>query len=204
VRERVTQLWPKAIRRAGIAILKVKGESAGGTAAVGLSRMNHGWFPAQAETSFEPWSSRRTSCETRGWATCSPNGLLFAALAFAWRAAQALSLVVVLSVMGTSIAAIGLVSMLLSDRAIRYLRMRGPTALERSKSHGFTMDEQVELESIPVALHKPQLDDAKSSERAGDRPRWSLGGVLQPWHSLPAILGGAWVAILIVGAVFLG
>jgi hypothetical protein len=123
------------------------------------------------------------------------NGLLFAALGFAWDAAHALSLVVVLALMGISVAAVGLAAMLLSDRAIRYLRLRGPTHRERLGEHGFTVDEKAELESIPVALTKQQIDEALDQVTI----QWDIGRILQPWHSLPMVLGGAWLAILIVG-----
>jgi hypothetical protein len=127
------------------------------------------------------------------------NGLLFAALGFAWSASHAKSLVVVLAVMGIAVAAIAFVSMLLSDLAIRYLRLRGPTDIERSRGHGFTVDPNVELETIPVALSKKQLDQAL----AADTYKWTAERILQPWHSLPMILGGAWLAILIIGLVVL-
>jgi hypothetical protein len=67
------------------------------------------------------------------------------------------------------------------------------------RGHGFTVDANVELETIPVALSKDQLDEALASETS----KWTTDRILQPWHSLPLILGGAWLAIFIVGLVVL-
>jgi hypothetical protein len=128
------------------------------------------------------------------------NGLLFAALGFAWKASHARSLVIIFSSMGILVAMVGLGSMVLSDRAIRYLRNRGPTTDQRKPGGWNAVDETDEIESIPVALSRAQIKDAL----AGDRVAWwDLDRIIQPWHSLPVILFGAWVAILIVGIKFL-
>jgi len=117
------------------------------------------------------------------------NGLLFAGLAFAWRAPHARSLVLVLAATGILIAVSTLSSMTLSDRAISYLRERAP--LGRARLDGKNPTEEEEIESIPVALNELQI-----------RQGWVLR-LLQPWRALPVFLGVAWVAILVLGFKYL-
>jgi hypothetical protein len=126
------------------------------------------------------------------------NGLLFAGLAFAWKSSPH-SLVFVLAAMGILIAASALWSMVLSDRAIRYLRNRDPIARNNPRVPTYSVAADVELGSIPVAfssqLPSPEsADDPTQRKRVRRLWRW----LVQPWHALPIILGGAWVAILII------
>ena len=128
------------------------------------------------------------------------NGFLFAALAFAWRAPHALALVVVLAALGILIAGGAYSSMILSDGAIRYLRSRGPTEEERSLRHGFTVEPAMEPASIPVALSGTQLREGRKAAKSSQT---TIQRISQPWHSLPVILGAAWLVILILGSILL-
>ena len=135
------------------------------------------------------------------------NGLLFAALGFAWDAKNAKPLVVVLACMGIVIAFIALLAMILSDSAIRYWR-----DLDKGRARP---------DQIPIAYSKkrireekkrqgqgPQIQGAQGSQpeeaqaplpeiiwwRIVDAFRWLLG----LWHALPLVLGAAWTAILVI------
>ena len=149
------------------------------------------------------------------------NGLLFTALAFAWRAPRALSLVLILAAMGALIATSAYFSMRLSDRAIRYLRNRDPMFknLDGGTSEtgddfrsspdeggaGSTATESEELRTIPVAISGSLLRSSEA-QRAGRAQQRSDDGILhraadrwiQPWRAFPVVLGGAWLAILAV------
>jgi len=148
------------------------------------------------------------------------NGLLFTALAFAWRAPHALSLVVVLAVMGVLIAASAFFSMRLSDRAIRYLRNRDPMfrnldggtsgtgddvrSSPAVEGAGSTATESEELRTIPVAISGSLLRSSEA-QRAGQAHHGREGILhravdrgIQPWRAFPVILGGAWVAIFVI------
>jgi hypothetical protein len=116
------------------------------------------------------------------------NGLLFAALAFAWNVHHARSLVSVLALMGILIAISAFLSTTLSSRAIRHLRERQSPAPDHQ---GADWTEADEIKSIPVAVSKDQL------------PQSLVFRAFQPWKALPFFMGLAWVAIFILAFKFL-
>ena len=134
------------------------------------------------------------------------NGFLFTALGFAWGAHHALSLVVVLALMGILIAVSSFFSMQQSDAAIRELRGRarktdgGPLAGDEPSR------ELAELQSIPVAFSSQDIEnamehpDAKWKDPDG---KWKWRRLLQPWYALPVILFLAWIALLVLGCIYL-
>jgi hypothetical protein len=131
------------------------------------------------------------------------NGLLFAALAFAWKGPHTRSIVSVLAGIGVLVSASTFAAMILSDRAIRYLRKRAPTAMERSELMGETVEPETEFETIPVGLSKSQMDELKrqdqtSQKKQNKKKKRDFSKAIQPWHSLPVVLGAGWVAVWVV------
>jgi hypothetical protein len=133
------------------------------------------------------------------------NGLLFAALAFAWRAKHAGWLVAVLAAMGVIIAISGHASMANSDVAIWDLRERALPIEDGPKGGDGAMQILAELQSIPVAFSSEDIKDisdrkASTQDQTSGRD-WKQR--LQPWRSLPLTLGVAWAVIFILAIPFL-
>lgn len=133
------------------------------------------------------------------------NGLLFAALAFAWKGPHTRSIVSVLAAVGILVSASTFAAMILSDRAIRYLRRRAPTAMERSELMGFAVEPETEFETIPVGLSKSQMDELKRQNQEASQKHQNkqkkqrdFSKAIQPWHSLPVVLGVGWAAVWVV------
>jgi hypothetical protein len=135
------------------------------------------------------------------------NGLLFAALGFAWTSQTAGPLLGVIAAMGIGIAVVGLSSMILSDWAIRYWRKladRGLTPAQIPVSYSRTevvrKEKKEKKEAAERAAQgKEQLErgeppDTENPEKKKERHplRWILGA----WHAVPIILFFAWAAIL--------
>jgi hypothetical protein len=116
------------------------------------------------------------------------NGFLFASLGLAWHAGDGRAIVVVLGIAGSLISVSAYASMVLSNRAIRYLRKRDPASLDPEFVPTAGVGHDGEIASIPVAI-------SGSLVKQG----WVLKH-LQPWILLPVVLGGSWIAVLIIGS----
>ncbi len=125
------------------------------------------------------------------------NGLLFTALAFAWKTPSARPLVLVLAGMGILAALSSVASMRRSDAAIRALRVRAPALYESSWVDDSQRRTLADLQGIPVAFSSNEIHDLMK-HHSGD---WKWEKLLQPWRALPLIFLIAWIAI--VGLSFL-
>ncbi len=127
------------------------------------------------------------------------NGLLFTALAFAWKAQAARPLVLLLAGMGIVTAASGYGSMKSSDVAIRALRDRAPVVRPKLPAEERRSEHLIELQSIPVAFASDDIRGFIKRRSA----RWTWGIIPPPAHALPVVFLLAWGAIVGLAIAFL-
>jgi hypothetical protein len=100
------------------------------------------------------------------------QGLLFAALGFAWGTKEAKTLVCVLCVLGVIVSLVGWSSLKLSGVAYREL-------MDWSKAHSAQ-----EYNGVPIICGLK-------------KPNWAHW-ILRPWRALPWIFASSWIAIFIL------